>query len=80
MFFMHRQGILRTLPNKLFFKTLRYFPIIDLYTEKKTQAVSSYSLITAAAVSSDLLLTARWVVNFTTHRLVFLSKALRTGT
>jgi len=28
---MHRQRILRTLPNNVFFKTLRYFPIIDLY-------------------------------------------------
>ena len=55
MTFMHRQRILRTLPNKALFQNIeiRYFPIIDLYTDKKSQAVSSDSLLTAAAVSSD---------------------------
>jgi len=67
--------------STLLFKTLRYFPIIVLFTEKKSHARSSDSLLTDAAVSSESLLTARWVVNFTIHRLVFLlSTALCTGT
>ena len=38
LLFMQRQRILRTFPNKALFKKSRYFPIIDLYTEKKSQA------------------------------------------
>ena len=35
--------------TRLLFKTLRYFPIIDLYTEKKSQAGRNVTLPPAAA-------------------------------
>ena len=35
--------------TRLFFKTLKYFPIIDLYTEKKSQACRIVTLPPAAA-------------------------------